>query len=69
MIPSAILAAFGQQILVTEWEICFCEPYSACVGVLGPVIDAFVATAVMSREEEGYKDQEHGRKQQLTQNI
>lgn len=68
MIPSTILAAFGQQVSVTEREICFHEQCSACVGVLGTVLQAFVATAIMPREEEGYKDQEHKIKQ-LTQNI
>lgn len=38
MIPSAILAAFGQQVSVTEREICFFEQCSACVGVFGPVL-------------------------------
>lgn len=69
VIPSTILAAFGQQVSVTEREICFSEQPSACVGALGPVLYAFVTTTIMPREEEGYKDQEHEIKQQLTQKI
>lgn len=43
----------------TGREMCFSEPCSACVGALGPVLYAFVATTIMPREEEGYEDQEH----------